>query len=111
MTAEQMHGSYVEYGAQIFTPRPKYRAPGVMRFLFPLTNWAFKKKTGGGLESAFRARFCPHALKDAFDLGFGEQKLGDVENARLIIPTVNLTRANRTCSGHAIYPELFMIGT
>lgn len=91
-SAEQMHQFYVDYGAQIFTPRPKYRARGLMKFVFPTANWFFQKKTGGGLDAAFRARFCPHSLKAAFDEGFGESTLQDINNTRLIIPTVNLTK-------------------
>ncbi len=91
-SAEQMHRFYVDYGAQIFTPRPKYKARGLMRFVFPTANWVFQKRTGGGLDAAFRARFCPHALKAAFDEGFAENTLKDVEHTRLIIPTVNLTK-------------------
>ncbi len=63
-----------------------------MRFVFPLANWAFKRKTGGTLDAAFRARFCPFALQDAFDQGFGDATLNSVEFTRLIIPAVNLTK-------------------
>lgn len=92
MSAEQMYHFYRDHGAKIFTPRPKYKAKGLMRPVFPLVNWVFKKRTGGELDSAFRARFCPHALQAAFDIGFGDKTLKDVEFTRLIIPSVNLTR-------------------
>lgn len=92
MPAEQMHDFYVRYGAKIFSPRPPYQAKHLMRYLFPIANWVFKKKTGSGLDSAFRARFCPHALQAAFNEGFGERTLHDVECTRLIIPVVNLTK-------------------
>ena len=91
LSAKQMQDFYVNYGEQIFTPRPPYQAKGLMRAIFPLANWAFKKKTGGSLDAAFRARFCPFALQDAFDQGFGEATLKSVEFTRLIIPAVNLT--------------------
>ena len=92
MSAEQMYDFYREHGARIFTPRPKYKAKGFMRPIFPFANWLFKRRTGGELDAAFRARFCPHALQEAFDLGFGDRTLKDVEFTRLIIPAVNLTR-------------------
>jgi patatin-like phospholipase/acyl hydrolase len=92
LSAEQMHDFYVRHGAQIFTPRPPYKAKALMRFVFPLANWAFKRKTGGALDAAFRARFCPFALQDAFDQGFGDTTLKSVEFTRLIIPAVNLTK-------------------
>jgi hypothetical protein len=92
LSAEQMHDFYVSHGAQIFTPRPPYKAKALMRFVFPLANWAFKRKTGRTLDAAFRARFCPFALQDAFDDGFGDATLKSVEFTRLIIPAVNLTK-------------------
>lgn len=92
MSAEEMHQFYVRYGAKIFTPRPKYKAKGLMKPIFPIANWVFKRRTGGSLDAAFRARFCPHALREAFDAGFGDRRLQSVEFTRLIIPSFNLTR-------------------
>ena len=92
MSADQMHDFYVRYGEQIFSPRPPYRAKGVMRLAFPIANWVFQRRTGGNLDVAFRARFCPHALQSAFDEGFSERTLEDVAFTRLIIPSVNLSR-------------------
>lgn len=92
LSAADMHDFYVRYGAQIFTPRPSYKAKGLMRFVFPFANWVFQRRTGSGLDSAFRARFCPDALQKSFDEGFGDQTLKDVNFTRLIIPSVNLTQ-------------------
>jgi len=92
LSAEKMHDFYVRHGANIFTPRPPYRAKGLMRYIFPAANWVFKKRTGEGLDAAFRARFCPHTLQHAFNEGFGDNTLKSVEFTRLIIPTVNLTK-------------------
>ena len=52
LSAEQMHDFYVRHGAQIFTPRPPYKPKALMRAVFPLANWAFKKKTGGNAYPA-----------------------------------------------------------
>ena len=43
LSAAKMHDFYVRYGAKIFTPRPKYRAKGIYRYLFPIGDWFFKK--------------------------------------------------------------------
>ena len=92
LSAADMHDFYVRYGAKIFSPRPPYRANGIYRWLFPLANWAFKKKTGNRLDAAFRARFCPDALQESFEEGFGDRTMKDVKFTRLIIPSVNLTK-------------------
>jgi len=91
-SAERMHKFYVDYGASIFTERGPYKAKGFYRYLYPTVNWLFKKKTGGVLDSAFRARYCPDALEKSFDEGFGENTLGDIHCTRLIMPSVNLTK-------------------
>jgi patatin-like phospholipase/acyl hydrolase len=92
MPAAKMHDFYVRYGSSIFTPRPKYKTKSPLyRAIFPIANWVFERKTGTGLDSAFRARFCPHTLQKSFDEGFGERTMGDVDFTRLIIPSVNLT--------------------
>lgn len=105
MSAEDMHQFYVEHGARIFTPRPKYKARGAMRMLYPIANAVFKRRTGGSLDAAFRARFCPDALQSAFDQGFGERRLEDVRFTRLIIPTVNLSRGQPYIFRSAHLPE------
>ena len=92
MSAERMHQFYVDYGASIFTERDPYRAKGVYRYLFPTVNWIFKKRTGSELASAFRSRYCPFALEKAFEEGFGDRTLGDIQCTRLIMPSVNLTK-------------------
>lgn len=92
MPAAEMHQFYIDHGESIFSPRPKYRAKGAWRFVFPLANWIFKKRTGGDLDAAFRARFCPHSLQAAFDQGFGNRTMADVTQTRLIVPAVNLTQ-------------------
>lgn len=92
LSAEEVHKFYVDYGASIFTEREPYKAKGIYRFLFPAANWIFKKRTGGSLDTAFRARYCPHALEFSFEKGFGDNTLGDIKCTRLIMPAVNLTK-------------------
>ncbi len=92
LSAADMHQFYVDYGATIFTEREPYKAKGIYRYLFPTINWILKKRTGGRLDTAFRARYCPDALEYAFAKGFGEHTLGDIECTRLIMPAVNLTK-------------------
>ena len=43
LTAADIHDFYVNHGASIFTPRPKYRAKKLMKVLFPPANWVFPK--------------------------------------------------------------------
>lgn len=92
MSAAELRQFYEDYGAKIFSPREPYRAKGVWRFIYPLANLVFKAKTGGQLDAAFRARFCPFALEEAFCKGFGEKTLGEVRCTRLIMPSVNLSQ-------------------
>jgi len=92
LTAEEMHDFYVRRGKQIFSPRPPYKAKGIVRLGFPMANWVFKRKTGEGLDAAFRARFCPHALQKAFEEAYGDRTLKSIEFTRLIIPSVNLSK-------------------
>jgi len=92
LTAEELHEFYVQHGKQIFSPRPPYKAKGAMRLVFPMANWVFRRKTGEGLDAAFRARFCPHALQMAFDEAYGDRTLKSIKFTRLIIPSVNLTK-------------------
>lgn len=92
MSAEEINQFYVDYGARIFTPRPPYVAKGLMRLIFPLANWIFQRKTGGSLDAAFRARFCPDALQTAFDEGYTDRTMKSIDFTRLIIPAVNLSR-------------------
>jgi len=57
LTADQMQDFYVRYGASIFTPRPRYVAKGISRFLYPVANKFLKKKIGGELCNVFRSRY------------------------------------------------------
>ena len=92
LSAEKMHDFYVRYGEKIFTPRPKFKANGYMKLVFPTANWVFEKRTGGQLDAFLRARYCPDALYKSFNEGFGSSTLGNINFTRLIIPVVNLTK-------------------
>ncbi len=92
LPASAMHDFYVRHGAGIFAQRPPYRAHGLMRLLYPPTNWVFKRRTGSSLDAAFRARYCHNALEAAFEEGFGDATLKSIEYTRLAIPAVNLTK-------------------
>ena len=41
-SAEEMNDFYKDYGKQIFSPRSKYKAAGLMRFVFPIANKVFQ---------------------------------------------------------------------
>ncbi len=92
LTAEQMHDFYTRYGASIFTPRKNYQPQkAYLKLFYPLVNWVFNRQTGNKLDSAFRSRFCSHALQISFDEAFGDKTLGSVATTRLIMPAMNLT--------------------
>ena len=48
LTAADLVDFYRRRGPGIFTPRPKFKPRASVRPVFPLANWVFKKKTGGG---------------------------------------------------------------
>lgn len=91
ISTDELYEFYENHGEKIFAPREPYKASGMMRLVFPIANRIFRWKTGGNLDAAFRARFCPFALQDAFDIAYGDLTLEDVTKTRLIIPAVNLT--------------------
>ncbi|GAB5405897.1 MAG: CBASS cGAMP-activated phospholipase [Aureliella sp.] len=91
MTTDELFDFYTNHGAEIFSPREPYKAKGWMRLIFPVASRIFMRRTGGNLDAAFRSRFCPFALQDAFDIAFGDRTLKSINKTRMIIPTVNLT--------------------
>ncbi len=91
LSTDELYAFYEDHGEAIFSPRPAYKAKGLMRAIYPLANRVFRWKTNGSLDTAFRARFCPFALEHAFDIAYGNRTLKDLNRTRLIIPTVNLT--------------------
>ncbi|MEM1069455.1 MAG: patatin-like phospholipase family protein, partial [Planctomycetota bacterium] len=76
---------------QIFTPREPHQPRGWIRSFYPTIKWVLKQRTGQDFDDFFRAKYCPIALEDAFDHGFGDATLRDVVETRLIVPTVNLS--------------------
>ena len=91
-TGNELVKFYEHYGRQIFTPREPHRPKGWIRGCYPVVKWLLQKRTGQNFDDFFRAKYCPIALKDAFDHGFGDATLGELDNTRLIIPTVNLSQ-------------------
>lgn len=83
---------YEQYGRQIFTPREPHQPKGWIRGFYPMVKWLLRKRTGQDFDDFFRAKYCPVALEDAFEKGFGQSTLGEVVNTRLIVPTVNLSQ-------------------
>ena len=84
---------YAKHGSQIFQPREAYTPSSWVKPIYPLVKYIFRRRTRGGkLDDFFRARFCPHALRAAFQQGFGNTTLGDLRRSRLIVPTVNLSK-------------------
>lgn len=89
--AEEIEQFYQEHGREIFQPRERYRPRGWLRLVFPLVASVFQRRTGQTMDSLFRARYCPEALRHAFSLVFGNQTLADLTKTRVIIPSLNLS--------------------
>ncbi|NNJ26489.1 patatin-like phospholipase family protein [Alienimonas chondri] len=92
LTAERLVQFYREQGPEIFHPREPFRPRTSVRPLYPFANWIFRRKTGMPMDEMFRARYCPFHLTDAFVTAFGDRTLGDLNQARLIVPAVNLSK-------------------
>lgn len=93
LAGRQLMDFYSSHGNQIFQPREAFQPTSWVKPIYPLVKYIFSKRTRGGkLDDFFRARFCPHALKHAFQQGFGGTTLGDLRRTRLIVPTVNLSK-------------------
>lgn len=91
MSGSDLVQFYEQYGRQIFTPREPHQPKGWIRGIYPTVKWLMRKKTGQDFDDFFRAKYCPFALEDAFDNGFGKVTLREVVKTRLIVPTVNLS--------------------
>ncbi|MEN1678028.1 MAG: CBASS cGAMP-activated phospholipase [Planctomycetota bacterium] len=91
MPGEELVRFYKRFGRQIFTPREPHEPKGWVRWLYPMVKRLLSKRTGQDFDDFFRAKYCPIALEDAFDNGFGGTTLAQLKAARLIVPTVNLS--------------------
>ena len=92
MSGSELIEFYRQYGRQIFTPREPHQPKGWIRGCYPAVKWLLRKRTGQNFDDFFRAKYCPIALEDAFDHGFGKATLGEVAKTRLMVPTVNLSQ-------------------
>lgn len=104
-SAAEVYDFYVRYGEKIFSPRPKYKAKGYMKLVYPSANWVFSRRTGEKLDPFLRARYCPDALGHSFDEGFGQDTIESIRFTRLIVPTVNLTKGMPHVFRSAHLPE------
>ncbi len=91
LSGEDLIRFYREHIERIFQPREPYRAKGWTRPIFPLVQWTFRRRTGSKFEDLLRAKYCPHALEQAFSNVFAERTLGDIHSHRLVVPVVDLT--------------------
>ena len=92
MSGSELVSFYESHGRQIFTPREKHQPKGWVRSFYPTAKWLLRKRTGQNFDDFFRAKYCPFALEDAFDHGFGDSTLQQIVKTRLVVPTVNLSR-------------------
>lgn len=97
LSGRQLMDFYRDYGDRIFHAREPFTPRSWVRSIYPLVRYVFSRRTNGGtLDDFFRARYCPHVLRSAFDEAFGTATLGDLEKCRLIVPAVNLSQG-QTC--------------
>lgn len=96
MTGGDLVEFYQKHVDDIFHPREPHEPKGWLKLLFPAARSMFRRRTNGNFDDFFRARYCPHALRYAFEDAFGQKTLSDLRAGRLIIPSVNLTRG-QTC--------------
>lgn len=92
MTGADLVDFYHHHVDDIFHPREPHQAKGWLKLVFPAARAVFRRRTERNFDDFFRARYCPHALRSAFDDAFGSKTLGDLSAGRLIVPSVNLTR-------------------
>lgn len=57
MSAADLQKFYEDYGAEIFTPRPRYMPRGMFRWIYPTANRLLRKKLGTDLSTFFRSRY------------------------------------------------------
>jgi predicted acylesterase/phospholipase RssA len=62
-----------------------------MRPIFPVASRVMRRRTGQGMDSFFRARYCPHRLRRALTSVFKDRTLAELTRARVMVPAVNLT--------------------
>lgn len=91
LPAQKIVDFYHEQGPKIFAPREPYVPRGWVRLFYPLVKSVIGSRLGVNFDHFFRSRFCPFVLNEAFGSAFGDQTIGGVRGARLIVPTVNLS--------------------
>lgn len=100
MTALEVEQFYEKHSAKIFKPREPYEPKKYAKFAYKLAKRVLAKR-GQNLDHFFQSRYCPFSLNDALEEGFGDKRLSDVKESRLLVPTVNLTdgvtRVFRSC--------------
>ena len=94
MTAQELEEFYNEFSAKIFHPRPPYQPHKAIRPLYRLLHSFLLKKRSFNLDEFFQSRYCPESLMSSLEAGFGDARLCDIRQSRLIVPTVNLTKGN-----------------
>ena len=96
LTANDMQIFYEKHGKDIFSPRPKMKAPHFAKLIYPMVRRFVNWKMRQNLDDWFRSRYCSEMLEQAMSEGFGSDCMADVRKCRLIIPSVNLTNGT-TC--------------
>lgn len=105
-SALEVKAFYDDNAELIFKPRPPHRPTAWLRPIWPIISKLFHARTGGNFDDLFRARYCPMALEAAFEKGFGDLMMADLDVARLIVPSVNLTQGKTVVFRTSHLPEM-----
>lgn len=89
--AEEIVQFYLKHVPKIFTPAAPRRMPGWLGLFAPVIRAVFRRRLGTEIDYLLQPKYCPAALRGAFQEAFGQQKIGDATKSRLIIPSLDLS--------------------
>ncbi|QDT38549.1 CBASS cGAMP-activated phospholipase [Stratiformator vulcanicus] len=92
LKASEVVTLYEEHGHDIFHPRPRFVPQNWTKMVYPLVRFIFQRRTGSDIDDFFRSLYCPQALEYAFESTFGDLRMQDLRDSRVIVPSVNLSR-------------------
>lgn len=88
--AEEIVEFYRRHIPSIFTPAAPRRLPGWLGLLAPAIRSVFRRRLGTEVDYLLQPKYCPAALRAAFEEAFGGLTIGDATKSRLIIPSLDL---------------------
>jgi len=89
--AEEIVQFYLKHVPKIFTPAVPRRIQGWLGLIAPLIRTVFRRRLGTEVDYLLQPKYCPGALRAAFEDAFGELTIADATKSRLIIPSFDLS--------------------